>query len=833
MDNLKRMYTELKTYQQAAVIYDFTVEFCDRYVDKTNKTSGSYRSRMWDQMVQAARSGKQNITEGCSVSKTSPKNELFLLGVARGSLKELLEDYRDFLRQRNLREWGKDDPRSLAMRQIPYRTNTTDMVDRTKRADNKTYTTNTTYQTYLDDPEQAANAMITLISQTNYLLDQQMKAANQQMDERGVSRESHEQRIIRIKNEERRAEEKFWRDMEEQYGFRRTDRPIGSEGRIAVKAVLAGVVVVFATVVGITLTREHENTRTQKQLFDIRTPLTYTEPLVIASMGNIFSVRPINASASAKATADEQNANIIRYTDAYPSTDVEQVKLPHKLKESLILKDRNHPERFEYQLNMAQYVMKRDGLNNLHFYPKGKEHNALYKLFTIPAPFMIDAAGRTSNNRAVETTLTDEGVLVLKPSKEWLAKAVYPVILDPTVEINVLNIQSYPVVGGEWEVRFTTQGTADLAVAGLTHDDFHTVLGEDVEFVSLKCGDEDPAVEPSVHYGAGRTDGTYRWDDWSCDDVGYFTVRVLRPGKHHLQFNFGGAIADAYNDATGFTDPTGNGTGSNCTSPTSVFTSDDLPAVCNTTQVADADTFGFSFTSSAVNGIEVRLEWKVSGTSADFTLSCQLLDATGTPTGNAKTDQTTSQTDITTTLGSAADMWGTSLTEANIEDADFGVRCTATKNVGGVAARAQIDNIDVQITYTAGNNAPTITSAADTPDPTNPGRSVTFITDWNDADSGETVKIKICKTNSLTGQNCDGGFWATSTAFTTADPESLVYDVVGGDAGQTRDYWAFVCDDGASCSAGTAGSFSVNSISVVPDIKVRSGTKVRGGAKVR
>ena len=241
-----RMYTDLKTYQQATIIYDFTMEFCRRYVDTSDRT---YKSRMFEQMEQAARSGKQNITEGCSVSKTSPKNELFLLGVARGSFKELLEDYRDFLRQRNLREWGKDDPRSLEMRQIPYKTDLpaqagrsdttdrpdktdrTDMVDKTDRTDktdmvdttDRTYTTYRTYQTYLNDPEQAANAMITLVNQTNYLIDQQMKAAGQQMDERGVSRESHEQRIKRIWDEERRGEEKFWRDMEEQYGFRRTD----------------------------------------------------------------------------------------------------------------------------------------------------------------------------------------------------------------------------------------------------------------------------------------------------------------------------------------------------------------------------------------------------------------------------------------------------------------------------------------------------------------------------------------------------------------------------------------------------------------------------------
>jgi len=121
----------------------------------------------------------------------------------------------------------------------------------------------------------------------------------------------------------------------------------------------------------------------------------------------------------------------------------------------------------------------------------------------------------------------------------------------------------------------------------------------------------------------------------------------------------------------------------------------------------------------------------------------------------------------------------------------------------------------------AAGSAPTVSSAVDTPDPTNPGRSVSFIVDWDDADSGETVKIKICKTNALTSQVCDGGYWASSTDFITTDPVTLTYDVVGDDAGQTRDYAIFVCDDGASCSAGTTGTFTVNGTSVVPNVRFR------------
>src|SRR5450756_1548010 len=101
-------YRNLKSFQVAQLVYDVTVRFCDRYIDP--------RSRTHDQMVQAARSGVQNIAEGSMASATSKKTELKLTGVARASLEELLLDYEDFLRQRGLRIWLKDSPEALAVR---------------------------------------------------------------------------------------------------------------------------------------------------------------------------------------------------------------------------------------------------------------------------------------------------------------------------------------------------------------------------------------------------------------------------------------------------------------------------------------------------------------------------------------------------------------------------------------------------------------------------------------------------------------------------------------------------------------------------------------------
>jgi len=147
-------YRDLKSYQMALAIYDATVVFCNRFIDR--------RSRTHDQMVQAARSGKQNIAEGSMASGTSKKTELKLVGVARASLEELLQDYQDFLRQHGLSLWDKNHPRAREIRARAYEKD-------------RSYST---YKSYFEEssPEIAANALLCLIHQANYLLDQQLRA---------------------------------------------------------------------------------------------------------------------------------------------------------------------------------------------------------------------------------------------------------------------------------------------------------------------------------------------------------------------------------------------------------------------------------------------------------------------------------------------------------------------------------------------------------------------------------------------------------------------------------------------------------------------------------
>jgi restriction system protein len=171
-------YENLKSYQMAEIVYDATVKFCDRFIEK--------RSRTHDQMVQAARSGKQNIAEGSMVSGTSKKLELKLVGVARASLEELLNDYRDFLRQRGLDLWGKDHPKAKEVRALA-------------RLSNRSYTT---YMTYIEDstPEVAANAIVCIIHQANYLLDQQLRQLEAQfLQEGGIT-----ERLYRARTESKR-----------------------------------------------------------------------------------------------------------------------------------------------------------------------------------------------------------------------------------------------------------------------------------------------------------------------------------------------------------------------------------------------------------------------------------------------------------------------------------------------------------------------------------------------------------------------------------------------------------------------------------------------------
>lgn len=162
-------YRKLRSFQVTTLIYDATVSFCERFVDR--------RSRTVDQMVQAARSGRQNIAEGSRASAVSSQTELRLVNVARASLDELLLDYEDFLRQRGLRAWAKDDPEAREVRAVGRaRVAGIDQPDRSEQTAPADQARAARYAPWLQhrDPAVVANAIICLIHQANYLLDQQI-----------------------------------------------------------------------------------------------------------------------------------------------------------------------------------------------------------------------------------------------------------------------------------------------------------------------------------------------------------------------------------------------------------------------------------------------------------------------------------------------------------------------------------------------------------------------------------------------------------------------------------------------------------------------------------
>ncbi len=155
-------YRQLLSYQKSELVHDITVRFCERFLER--------RDRTVDQMVQAARSGKQNIAEGSQASGTSTETEIKLTNVARASLEELLVDYEDYLRVRGLRIWSKDSREARYVRKLRH-------LDRIRQFGETR------------SAEVIANIALCLIHQTNYLLDRQIRRLESEFIKNGGIRE--------------------------------------------------------------------------------------------------------------------------------------------------------------------------------------------------------------------------------------------------------------------------------------------------------------------------------------------------------------------------------------------------------------------------------------------------------------------------------------------------------------------------------------------------------------------------------------------------------------------------------------------------------------------
>jgi four helix bundle suffix protein len=160
-------YKTLLSYQKALIVFQATQYFCNRFIDK--------KSRTHDQMVQAARSGKQNILEGSQASGTSKETELKLTNVARASQEELLEDYRDFMRGHSIEEWKPAHRYAKRLGQL----------NRTPNASYETFKKGIEHP----DPAICVNVIVGLIKVTCYLLDQQLRRQEQDFLKEGGLRE--------------------------------------------------------------------------------------------------------------------------------------------------------------------------------------------------------------------------------------------------------------------------------------------------------------------------------------------------------------------------------------------------------------------------------------------------------------------------------------------------------------------------------------------------------------------------------------------------------------------------------------------------------------------
>ncbi len=268
--------------------------------------------------------------------------------------------------------------------------------------------------------------------------------------------------------------------------------------------------------------------------FGINSPSRYDESLTVSAFNETLSLKPLKASAAEKIAEGD---NVVKYKDAYQNTDVVQTRETSKLKEDIVLKKPGHPGKFEYQIKIDKYDFEMTEAGDIHFYSKGEKGNDLRKKFTIPAPFMIDANENRSPTSDVKTTITESGLLTIEPSREWLAEAAYPVILDPTVEINILNLYSHPQEGDDWEVSFATTGKADLKIIP---DDQATI--DDDQFTGLWCGSEERT--PQILKG-----DVIFYPAWECSEVAKIIHYTLKAGKHTLRFEFGDKTAYAYNDS--------------------------------------------------------------------------------------------------------------------------------------------------------------------------------------------------------------------------------------------------------------------------------------------
>jgi len=250
---------------------------------------------------------------------------------------------------------------------------------------------------------------------------------------------------------------------------------------------------------------------------------------------------------------DENNLTMIKdeksivYQEILPGIDLSYSLTSKGVKEEIIIKNETAKEKiisdgyFLFEATLDKTILKEnqfleDGINFTDL--QGKK-----PLFYIPKPFMIDG----QNNRSEKVTLEflakpnnnqknqNSFTVKLIPDLDWLKKATLPIVIDPTIEISIINVQSHPKTGDNWEVSFLTQGTTHLTI---TPNDENSI--NDLDFVSLSCGSQ--TLTPQI-----LDNDVIFYPDWDCNQEAKIVHHVNQARNHVIKFQFGEQIAFAYN----------------------------------------------------------------------------------------------------------------------------------------------------------------------------------------------------------------------------------------------------------------------------------------------
>ncbi len=340
--------------------------------------------------------------------------------------------------------------------------------------------------------------------------------------------------------------------------------------KFSLRSTLAGLVLFF--IIGGSIFMMYRTVEETYQI-GINLPEKYNKAMVINMPDYRLSIRPLSAKA-AKAEGIEEGVvekNKKIYRNAYKNTDVEQIIEPNKIKENIIFKEPGHPLEFKYDLgDTSEYIIERseDG-DKYYFYDKEKysqlnpksdyylRERALHRVFTIPAPFITDVEGEMSYS-AVQMSIEDN-ILIVTINEEWIDSHKYPIVLDPTIEINILTLYSIAIPGKNWEVLFNTQGTSTLAISLVTDNRYTTNWGEwpeddvntadHLEFLEL-YGDGQPVEHEKILDADGHII-EIRVDNWEYTE-GKLVNKWLIADDHAIKFDFGSETTYAYNAPAGY-----------------------------------------------------------------------------------------------------------------------------------------------------------------------------------------------------------------------------------------------------------------------------------------